>query len=147
MAVVIPSAPVPAVATAALELVDRTRTGLLLACHASTADDRFQLAHLAALRAGGALLAGAAPGARRSAPRNVWATLPAVAPDLSEWADFFTGTAAIRAEIERGARHVSTREADDLVRQVETFLELVLAHLGLPMMESFTACVAPTGRC
>ncbi|WP_265444053.1 SAV_6107 family HEPN domain-containing protein [Flexivirga meconopsidis] len=137
-----PTAPT-AVAGAVLDLVERTRTGLLQACHATRADERYRLAHLAALRAAAAVLAADARRSAGSRPRNVWSVLPAVAPELSEWAAFFEGSAARRQLLERGAAEVSTREADDLVRQVETFLELVLTHLGLPMMESFTACVAP----
>lgn len=138
-----PVSPAP-VAGTVLDLVERTRVGLLQACHAETAEDRFRLAHLAALRAAAAVLAADARRSPRSGPRNVWALLPRVAPELAEWAQFFAGTARRRSRVESGELLVSTREADDLVRQVEAFLELVLAHLGLPMVESFTACVAPT---
>ncbi|RNI24430.1 SAV_6107 family HEPN domain-containing protein [Flexivirga caeni] len=138
-----PVSPAP-VAGAVLDLVDRTRIGLLQACHAETADERFRLAHLAALRAAAAVLAADARRNPRSGPRNVWAVLPGVAPELAEWAQFFEGTARRRALVEQGTVLMPTREADDLVRQVEAFLELVLVHLGLPMGESFTACVAPT---
>jgi len=134
----------PPVAGTVLELIERTRTGLLQACHAPTAEERFRLAHLAALRAAAAVLAADARRSARSGPRNVWAVLPGVAPELAEWAGFFEGTARRRNQLDQGALSVATREADDLVRQVEAFLELVLAHLGLPMVEPFTACVAPT---
>ena len=140
-----PTPPTP-VAGTVLELIDRTRTGLLQACHADAADERYRLAHLAALRAAAAVLAADARRTPGSGPRNVWAVLPAVAPELAEWAQFFEGTARRRGQLDRGVVVVPTREADDLVRQVEIFLELVLAHLGLPMGESFTACVAPTGH-
>ncbi|WP_446663941.1 SAV_6107 family HEPN domain-containing protein [Flexivirga sp. B27] len=139
-----PPSPAP-VAGTVLDLVDRTRVGLLQACHAGTADERYHLAHLAALRAAAAVLAADARRTPGSGPRNVWAVLPTVAPEFAEWAEFFAGTARRRSRIDRGVVVVSTREADDLVRQVETFLELVLGHLGLPMGDSFTACVAPTG--
>lgn len=139
-----PKSPAPLAGTV-LDLVDRTRIGLLQACHAATSDERYRLAHLAALRAAAAVLAADARRSPGSGPRNVWAVLPSVAPELAEWAQFFEGTARRRGQLDRGAVVVSTREADDLVRQVETFLELVLAHLGLPMGDSFTACVAPTG--
>lgn len=139
-----PKSPTP-VAGTVLDLIDRTRIGLLQACHAETADERYRLAHLAALRAAAAVLAADARRSPGSGPRNVWAVLPSIAPELAEWAQFFEGTARRRSQLDRGAVALSTREADDLVRQVETFLELVLAHLGLPMGDSFTACVAPTG--
>lgn len=132
------------VAGTVLDLVERSRVGLLHACHARTAEERFRLAHLAALRAAAAVLAADARRSPRSGPRNVWVVLPGVAPELAEWAQFFAGTARRRNRVDRGEVLISTREADDLVRQVEAFLELVLAHLGLPMVESFTGCVAPT---
>lgn len=139
-----PVSPAP-VAGTVLDLIERTRIGLLQACHAESAEERYRLAHLAALRAAAAVLAVDARRSRRSGPRNVWAVLPGAAPELAEWAAFFESTAKRRSQVERGVLLMTTREADDLVRQVEAFLELVLAHLGLPMVESFTACVAPTG--
>ncbi|CAG7572930.1 hypothetical protein FB554_1073 [Barrientosiimonas humi] len=139
------SVPTAPVAGAVLELVERSRTGLLAACHASGAAERFTLAHLAALRAGAALLAARGQAGRRSRPRSVWETIPAAAPELTEWATFFAGTARRRQELERGAE-ASVREADDLVRQAETFLELVLAHLGLPVQASVTTCITPITR-
>jgi len=137
----------PAVAGAVLGLVDRAREGLLQACHASVSNERYGLAHLAALRAAAALLAGRpGSGLGRSGPRNVWVVVPRVAPELAEWAEFFAEVSRRRRQIERGTVCVSTREADDLVRQCETFLELVLAALGLPMQTSVATCVTPTRR-
>lgn len=135
----IPAAPV---AGAVLDLTDRSRSGLLAACHAGGAGERYTLAHLAALRAAAALLAARGRAGPRSRPRSVWGTIPQTAPELSEWAAFFAGTGRRRQAIERGVE-VSTREADDLVRQAETFLDLVLAQLGLPVQASVTTCVAP----
>lgn len=134
--------PAPPVAGAVLDLVDRSRSGLLAACHASGAGERYTLAHLAALRAAGSLLAARGRAGKRSRPRSVWETIPGVAPELTEWAAFFAESARRRQAIERGVE-VSTREADDLVRQAEIFLDLVLAQLGLPVHASVTNCVAP----
>lgn len=135
----IPAAPV---AGAVLDLADRSRSGLLAACHAHGAGERYSLAHLAALRAAGALLAARGRAGQRSRPRSVWETVPSTAPELTEWAAFFATSGRRRQAIERGVE-VSTREADDLVRQAETFLDLVLAQLGLPVQASVTTCVAP----
>ncbi|TWP37059.1 hypothetical protein FGL98_07820 [Leekyejoonella antrihumi] len=135
----------PAVAATVLGLVDRARDGLLQACHVAAAAERYELAHLAALRAAAALLAGReGADVSRSGPRNVWAAVPVVAPELAEWAEFFAETSRRRQAVERGSATVSTREADDLVRQCETFLELVLAALGLPMRAPVATCVIPT---
>jgi len=54
-----------------------------------------------------------------------------VAPEFSEWAAFFAAGSAKRQAAEAGIhRLVSAREADDMVRQVAAFLELVDSALG-----------------
>ena len=100
---------------------------------------RYAQAHVAALRATAALLAARAmplaarPGARRRpAQKNAWVLLAEVAPELAEWAAFFSAGAAKRAAAEAGStRAVSEREADDLVRDADRFLGLVEEALGL----------------
>ncbi|WP_018156160.1 SAV_6107 family HEPN domain-containing protein [Demetria terragena] len=129
-------------ASAVLDLIDRSRSGLRAACHAQGAGERYTLAHLAALRAAGAMLAAQGRVGRRARPRSVWELIPAAVPEFTEWAAFFAGSGRRRQAIERGVQ-VSTREADDLVRQSETFLDLVCAQLGLPVHASVTTCVAP----
>ena len=121
------------VAATVLELVDRSRASLLAACRTSSVSERYVEAHLAALRAAAALLAARSRPTRRSRLRSVWEVLPEVAPELTEWAVFFAATAQQRAALERGTRVPSTREADDLLRQSETFHGLIQACLGLPL--------------
>jgi hypothetical protein len=59
--------------------------------------------------------------------------LPEVAPELAEWATFFAAGAGKRAAAEAGlARWISTRDADDLLRDAETFLAVVETTLRLP---------------
>jgi hypothetical protein len=49
-----------------------------------------------------------------------------VAPEFAEWAAFFAAGSAKRQAAEAGLqRQVSAREADDMVRQVGAFLDLV----------------------
>ena len=115
-----------------LDLLERSRGGLLLACHSGTAAERYTQAHLAALRAGAALLAARSSPNRRARPRSVWEVLPTVAPELTEWAVFFASSGRRRLALERGADLVTARDADDLVRSAEHFLELVRATLHLP---------------
>jgi len=88
---------------------------------------RYPAAYLAALRAGAAVLAlRARPAPKRRASRSVWSLLGDVAPELSEWAAYFASCSDTRAAAEAGIeRLVSTRDADDLLRQSEQFLELV----------------------
>jgi hypothetical protein len=58
--------------------------------------------------------------------------LAEVAPELGEWAAFFSAGAAKRAAAEAGSqRAVTEREADDLVRDADRFLGVVEESLGM----------------
>lgn len=119
-----------------VELLAAGRRSLAAAALAPTPAGRFVAAHLAALRCAAAVLAAAPrsepPPARRRAPRSVWAMLPAVAPQLAEWAAYFAAGAGKRAAAEAGLPHaVSQRDADDLLRDAEAFLAAVEALLGI----------------
>lgn len=126
-----------------LDLLERSRGGLLVACHSGTAAERYTQAHLSALRAGAALLAARSAPSRRTRPRSVWEVLPTVAPELTEWAVFFATSGRRRLALERGTDLVSARDADDLVRSAERFLELVRAALHLPCGVPLSAELAP----
>ena len=125
-------APRPPLAPVAAELLESARRGVTEAAVATVPGERYASAHLAALRAAAAVLAvRARPATRRRSPRSAWAMLPAVAPELSEWAAFFAAGAGKRAAAEAGlTRSVTAREADDLLRDAETFLALVETTLG-----------------
>ena len=127
------NAPRAPLASTALDLLDRSRASLLSACRADTVAERYVEAHLAALRAAAALLAARSKPSRGAQLRSVWEVLPQVAPELTEWAVFFAASAKRRAAFERGSAGPGVREADDLLRQSETFFELVQGGLGLPM--------------
>jgi hypothetical protein len=63
----------------------------------------------------------------------VWEILPRVAPELSEWAAYFAATASRRAAIEAGRGDaIPAADADDLLRDAETFQHVVESALGLP---------------
>ncbi len=122
------TAPAP---TAAVELLLRSDAGLRTARTADDVGERYVAAHLAALRAAAAVLA-VRGRPRRGSTLNVWDVLPRVAPELSEWAVFFASGARRRAAVEAGlAGAVSTRQADDLVRDASTFADLVADLLGV----------------
>lgn len=126
----------PPVSTAARMLLERSRGGLLQACAARTAGERYVTAHLAALRSAAAMLAVRSRPGGRSGPRSVWDVLPRIAPEMGEWAAFFASTASRRAAIEAGRTDVvSTRDADDLLRDAEAFHHLVESALGLPYQQ------------
>ena len=136
-----PVVPAPAnrrcrVAPSALALLESARHGLADAGGAPDPGGKYVAAHLAALRAAAAVVtarAEPARGRRRSAPRSVWELLPQVEPALSEWAAFFAAGAGKRAAAEAGlSRSVAVGEADDLLRDAETFLSLAESVLGVP---------------
>ncbi len=139
------ASPVPAVpplASGVLELVEGARTGLLRAGRAEDVRERHLHAHLAALRAAAALVAGrrTPPAPRPPAPRTLWELLPGVAPELAEWSAFFAHATTRRWQ----AEPVSAREADDLLRQAETFVGIVHRRLGLPRPAAGPQLLAPT---
>ncbi|MGH8891459.1 MAG: SAV_6107 family HEPN domain-containing protein [Acidothermaceae bacterium] len=120
----------------ASNLLASARHGLLEAAISSRPAERYANAHLAALRCAAAVLAAKTrpelSSSRRSRPRNAWALLADVAPELAEWAAFFSAGAAKRAAAEAGIEGaVTARDADDLLRDVEIFLALVETTLGV----------------
>ncbi|MFJ5528507.1 SAV_6107 family HEPN domain-containing protein [Streptomyces sp. NPDC093261] len=125
--------PVPRRATAppaALDLLAQARAGLEEAARLETPNERYATAHLAALRTAAAVLAARGrpePTARRRARiRSAWEVLPEIAPELTEWSALFASGAARRARAEAGIPGAaSTRDADDLMRDVAMFLRLV----------------------
>jgi hypothetical protein len=134
--------PVPAIPAYVLphrtpdELLELARRGLVEAAVETSDGLRYATAHLAALRAAAAVLAVRARPThtrRRGRPGSVWVLLAAVAPELAEWAGFFAAGAVKRAAAEAGVpRVVTSREADDLMRDAERFLTVVEITLGQP---------------
>jgi SAV_6107-like HEPN len=128
MTAVLTSPPLP---YQARDLLGSSARGLIEAYATADPSSRYAAAHLAALRAAAAVLAARAHPVRRGRIRSVWSLLPGVAPQLQEWAAFFAGGATKRAAAEAGLHVVSQREADDLVRDAESFLMQVAALLGV----------------
>jgi hypothetical protein len=111
---------------AARGLLEQARQGLVDAEYASRPVDRYTRAHLAALRGAAAVLAARARPRRRARPTSAWTLLRSVAPELAEWSEFFAATSSTRAAAEAGVvRLVTTRDADDMIRQAGQFLGLV----------------------
>jgi hypothetical protein len=132
-----PSIAAPSIAAPApgrlFVLLERARAVLAEAIVAETPDERFRLAHLAALRTAAAVLArrGRPAGARRRLV-SAWVLIESVSPEYADWATYFSAAAPRRAAIEAGAqRVVSDREADDQVRAALQFLGLVEDGLGV----------------
>ncbi len=127
----LPSAPVP---SAAVELVGRACAGLAEAGAAADPGERFVLAHLAALRAGAAVVAvRERPRARRRGPTSVWEALVLLAPELEGWARVFADAAVRRAAVESGrGPAVGAVEADVHLDRAEAFTSVVADLLGAP---------------
>jgi hypothetical protein len=117
----------------AVVLLARARALLAEAGRVDSPEERFRLAHLAALRTGAAVLAQRGrPAAARRRLVSVWVLLESVAPEFASWATLFAAGAATRAAVEAGAVGVvSTRTADDQLRAADDFLRLVAADAGL----------------
>ena len=123
-----PRPPVPApTPRSAVGLLRQAADGIAEAHREPDPITRYPLAYLAALRAAAAVLAvRATPQPRRGSTRNAWQLLAVVAPELGEWAAFFASCSATRAAAEAGiTRLVGQRDADDLLRQSEQFVQLV----------------------
>ena len=116
-----------------LELLVIARRGLVEARTTDSYAQSYATAHLAALRAAAAVLAyrarPAAQGRRRIT--SVWVLLTMVAPELSDWAAFFSAGAAKRSAAESGIAVVTAEEADHLILHAARFIELVQELLGL----------------
>jgi len=129
------SGPRHRVAPTVLGLLQAARRGLAEAAAESSPSTRYICAHLAALRAAAAIVAARGEpgtGSRRRRPRSVWELLPQVEPTLTEWSAFFAASAAKRAAAEAGLpRAASAHEADDLLRDAETFVFIAERALGV----------------
>ncbi|MGL4175713.1 MAG: SAV_6107 family HEPN domain-containing protein [Dermatophilaceae bacterium] len=124
-------------ATTTLQLLDRAHDAIAAGYTATAASQRYLAASLAALRAAAALLAGAPAGSiprlsAGSGPHDVWALAATTAPELTEWSQRFSLVTGRRVAVETGLVRVSPREADDLLRDAETFVDLAAASLGVP---------------
>lgn len=118
----------------ALALLEQSRQCLAEAYAAERAAARYVTSHDAAMRAAAALVAGH-PRRGQGRRRDLWPLVAAHAAELGEWADYFALAAVRREEVESHTAHVSVREADDLLRAAETFVEAVTVTLGVPRGE------------
>ena len=124
----------------ALELLHCAQGSLQEAMAAHTPHERYAAAHLGALRAAAAVLAaraqvalsphgGPSGGPTRQRIRSAWEVLTEVAPEFGEWAIFFAAGAQKRASAQAGIPCVTSREADDLVRDSQRFIFEVATSL------------------
>lgn len=117
-----------------LALLEQSRQCLAEAYAAELAATRYVTSQDAAMRAAAALVAGHSREGR-SRRQDLWPLLAIHAPELGEWADYFALAAVRRQEVESRTVRVSVREADDLLRAAETFVERITVTLGMPRGE------------
>lgn len=129
--------PASGLPASAVALLQRADDELLQACRSHHPHERYTSAHLAALRAGAALLAVYSTPSAKKGPRSVWEMLPAIAPELEEWAAFFAVTGRRRITLEASPAAVTSRDADDLVRDASSFVEAVRAMVRAPTRASY----------
>jgi len=106
------------------ELLSRADAELLAAQFSPEAWEQFSHAHLAALRAGAAVVAAKGrPGGRR-ALRSVWEMLDVVAPDLARWSAYFAAAAPLRSAVDAGRFDaISSDRAEQAVCAAEDFVD------------------------
>jgi hypothetical protein len=104
------------------ELLGSARAVLERATGQSAPAVRYELAYLSALRSAAAVLAcRARPRSLRTRPRGIWRLLARAAPELGEWAEYFALVAEQRDALAAGRGAVSSRQADDLLRDALLF--------------------------
>ncbi|AEE45734.1 colicin transporter [Cellulomonas fimi] len=114
----------PPVPARAVELLTRADAELLAAQFSSEAWEQFSHAHLAALRAGAAVLAARGRPTGRRALRTVWDMLDVVAPELASWSGYFAHAAALRSAVDAGRfDSVSAARAEEAVCAAEDFVD------------------------
>lgn len=117
---------------------DLLRTAVIAlddAYQAQSTTQRYVAAHVAALRAGAALLAVKAKPTRSHRIRSVWQMVPRIAPELGEWCAYFDAIGKRRVFVEIGSEQVTQRQADDLVRDAEAFADQIarILNVSLPI--------------
>ncbi len=119
------------------DLVRLAISGLGTSARESDPTRRYVDAQLAALRAAAAMVADRSTQtstlpAPRARVTNVWQLLVRFAPELAEWAELFNYSSEKRAAASSGTVVVTTREADDSLRDAASFISRVARLLGLP---------------
>lgn len=108
----------------------RARATLVQAELTESAAERYLTAHRAAGQVAAVMLALRCRPGQRPGRRNAWRLLAEVAPELAEWAGFFLALQGKCEVLRAGASNlVSTRDADDLVRDATIFHDQVLNRI------------------
>src|SRR3954452_9101943 len=115
------AAPLPA---RVLDLLARADAELLAAQFSPEPWEQLSHAHLAALRAGAAVVASRGTPSGRGAPRTVWGMLGVVAPELSSWSTYFADAASLRSAVDAGRFElVGPQRGEEAVCAAEDFVD------------------------
>lgn len=107
----------------------RARATVVMAELADKPAERYLTAQLAVGQVA-AIVIGARVDPTRPQRRNLWQLIVEIAPDLGEWAGYFHAIQGKRDAVQAGATAlVTSREADDLVRDAHAFADLVERRL------------------
>lgn len=112
--------------------LNRARATLVAAELADRPAERYLAAQHAAGQVAAVVIGtrGAPP---RPSRRNLWSVVVEIAPEMGEWAGYFHALQGKRDVVRAGAISlVSSREADDLIRDAYTFADLVERSLVPP---------------
>lgn len=110
----------------------RARATVVMAELADKPAERYLMA-LQAVGQVAAVVIGARVDPLRPQRRNLWQVVVQIAPELGEWAGYFHALQGKRAVVGAGAvALVTSREADDLVRDAHAFTDLVERRLTKP---------------
>ncbi|WP_196804548.1 SAV_6107 family HEPN domain-containing protein [Cellulomonas sp. URHD0024] len=112
--------------TRAAELLRRADAELVAAQLSGEAWELFTHAHLAALRAGAAVVAARTAPTRpgRQALRTVWQLLDAAAPELAAWSAYFADAAPLRSAVDAGRfEELSAGRAEQALFWAEDFVD------------------------
>ncbi|MCE1173458.1 MAG: hypothetical protein LWW77_02485 [Propionibacteriales bacterium] len=119
------------------QLFTRARAALAAAETADTVADRFRSSLMAAGWA--ALGLAVARTGREGDAALIWRSVPRWAPEFGEWAACFDqATGKLQAAVQQ-RYSLSAREADDLLRDAQTFVELVRRRLPSAVIGRDTA--------
>lgn len=106
------------------ELLTQAWRAIAEAQAAQRAEQRFERASVAAVRAASAVLAGCPERVRGAQAQSVWTLVARCAPELREWADFFAATTRacvlLRSQGDASGG-ITQRLADDVLRDADRF--------------------------
>ena len=123
--------------------LNRARATLVAAELTERPAERYLTAQLAAGQVA-AVVIGARVSRPRPQRRNVWQVVRDIAPELGEWAGYFHAVQGKCDVVRAGASAIVTsREADDLVRDAYAFADAVEQRLNRPRRESLSRSARP----